>query len=202
MPVPTRDEEELAQRALFFMEILDLQCSSKAYADVPLVYHKSMPNLLAHVHFALTDAFKKEFLKDGHRTDLNKRAAITCATIAYVGPLRPTPGSNIAHSEETLESAHYLYANPMAAMRAACSIVPHPFHKRPFDDQHRIFRALRGIELPSVDWIIDESKANNGEIKSDCVVKLSEAEIATLCLLVDDFVVYSYLQNPEQWVYR
>lgn len=157
-----------------------------------------MPSILAHVYFCLTDAYKAEFLKDGHRTDGAKRAAITCATLSYVAPLRPPPGTNIVEADDSYEGSLYLYANPMLAMRAASTLVKHPFNKRPFDDRRRIYSALRGLKFPSVDWIIDEAINNDGVISSSCAVKLTEQEMANLSLLTDDFVIYSYLTVPEQ----
>ncbi len=88
--------------------------------------------------------------------------------------------------------------NPMLAMRCSCSIINHPFHKRPFDDRRRVYRAFFGFNLQSIDPILAEARASGGEITSDWEISLVPAEEALLNLLVDDFVMYSKFKIAEQ----
>ncbi len=198
MSVPSRSAEELTERSAYFKHILDLQCGSSLFRLSPIEYHVSMPEILAHVYFCLTDAYKQKHLHIGHRTDLAKRAAIKAATIAYVAPLRPPPGVNIPPQDDSFEGSLYRYANPMLAMRAASSVVAHPFHKRPFDDRRRVFNALAGLKFASVDPILAEARTNEGLITSAWTINITPQEESNIGLLVDQFILYSMLKNAEQ----
>lgn len=185
--------EDIVARANYFKQMLDIELASPALRDAELFYHESMPDILAQCYFAISQAYKKIYLAEGHRTDTSKRAALTCAAIVAVCPIRQDPDSN---SEE--KAAEAAYANPMLAMRCSCSIVNHPFHKRPFDDRRRIYRAFFGFALPSIEPILAEARANNGKIISDWEISLAPEEETLLNLLVDDFVMYSKFRIAEQ----
>jgi hypothetical protein len=90
------------------------------------------------------------------------------------------------------------YANPMLAMRCACSIVRHPFSKRPFDDRRRVYVAYMGLQFPSAEPIKIEARNNGGPIVSDWQITLTAQEESIINMLVDDFVLYSKLLIPEQ----
>jgi len=89
--VAERSQEDIAARADYFEKMIEMQLSASGFRNVNLLYHPEMPNILAHVYFALTNAYKKLYLNPGSRTDSAKRAALTCATIAAVVPIRPDP---------------------------------------------------------------------------------------------------------------
>lgn len=135
--------------------------------------HESAPLLLSECYFALSEAYKHGRLGVGHRTEPTKIAALTCVTIAVVCPLRPPNPDNVERVEE-------IYANPMLAMTAACSIVGHLFHQRAFDDRRRFYKALMRIEMPSLDPIIQEFVSRDGALNSDWKIDLSRSESGTL----------------------
>jgi hypothetical protein len=193
VPVVGVPAADLASRENYFRQMIEMELASPALREANLTYHAAMPNILAHCYFAVSEAYKKIYLRDGHRTDLPKRAALMCATIVAVGPIRTVPGAN--DPELAAEAA---YANPMLAMRISSSIIKHPFHKRPFDDRRRVYRAFFSFKLPSIDPILEEARTNNGAIPTDWQISLSAAEESLLNLLVDDFVVYSKLVTAEQ----
>jgi hypothetical protein len=150
--------------------------------DLGVIYYPQVHNLLAHVYFALSEAYKGEFLYPKKGTDPTKQAAITCATIAVVRPLHaPSP---------VIEKEEYIYINEMLAMRCACGIVDHPVHTRGFDEQRRIYMMLGRLVLPSIAPIVDEAVAYNGAITSNFEIKLTTAEEFNLKALVSLFVVF------------
>jgi hypothetical protein len=160
-------------------------------------FHPKIGDLLAEVYFALTDAYKAAFLSPGRRTEARKIAALTCASIAAVQPLRP-PAS-------TIEREEYLYINPMFAMRCACAIVDHPWHKRAFDERRRFCKALMDIRLPCTDDMIADANANDGVILLGTYsLDLSPPERAFLHMLIGRFEVLEqqkiYVQTePDQF---
>ena len=154
--------------------------------DLGIIYHPQVSNLLAHVYFALSEAYKGNFLYPERRTDPTKQAAFTCASIAVVRPLH-TPTATIDREE-------YVYINQMLAMRCACGIVDHPVHIRGFDEQRRMYMMLDRLTLPSVAPIVDEAVSNNGGITSDFQIKLTIAEEFNLKALISIFVVYKDLK--------
>jgi hypothetical protein len=172
--------------------MIDLQLGSRLMRDLGIVYHPQAPNLLAHVYFALSEAYKGGFLYPDRRTDPTKIAAITCAAISGVRPLHAPTAA--------VEREEYIYVNQMLAMRCACGIVDHPVHTRGFDEQRRIYMMLQRIALPSIEPIVDEAVSNNGLITSDFQIKLTSAEEFNLKALINLFVVYKdlkiYQTNP------
>jgi len=186
LAVVGKSPAEVATRADYFQKMIDLQLGSKVLKDLGVVYHPRVPELLAHVYFALSEAYKAEFLYPGKRTDPTKIAAITCATIAVVRPLH-APVSTITKEE-------YIYMNEILAMRCACSIVDHPVHIRGFDEQRRVYKMLQRLQLPSVDQIINEAVQSNGAIASEVQIKLLPQEEFALKALINLFVVYKDLK--------
>ena len=153
--------------------------------DLGLLYHPSVADVLSHIYFGLSEAYKAEYLYPHERTDPTKQAAITCAAISVVKPLRP-PSAEIAREE-------FLYANQMLAMRCSCSISEHPFHTQAFDARRRIYKQLSLIELPYTKEVMTESANNNGQIKSEIVFKLNLNEEYKLKSIVNMFVVLTDL---------
>ncbi|MBX9710674.1 MAG: hypothetical protein K2X60_06535 [Xanthobacteraceae bacterium] len=181
MPVVGKTALEISNRAAFFKTAIDIQLAAPAMQGLGLGYHPLMPDILAHAYFAMSEAYKKQFLYPAKQTDPTKQAAITSAAIAFIKPLRP-PDSRIQREE-------YIYVNPMMAMRAACGIVDHPFHTRDFDGQRRFFKQLDLLDFPNVTSIMSEAAANGGEIKGNLQITLTRQEEYQLKSLINMFVV-------------
>lgn len=186
MPVVGKTAAEISTRAEYFQKMIDLQLRSAVMRDLGLLCHPSAASVLSHVYFGLSEAYKGEFLYPDKRTDPTKQAAITCATIAVVKPLRP-PFIEIDREE-------FIYANQIFAMRCSCSIVEHPFHAQAFDARRRIYKQLSLIDLPCTSDIVTEAANNNGQIRSEAVFKLSSVEEYKLKSLVNLFVVLKELK--------
>lgn len=181
MPVVGKTALEISARADFFKTAIDIQLAAPAMHGLDLGYHPLMPGILAHAYFAVSEAYKKQYLYPDKQTDPTKQAALTCAAIAFIKPLRP-PDSRIQREE-------YIYVNAMLAMRAACGIVEHPFHQRDFDSQRRFYKQLNLLELPNMASIMSEAAANGGEIKGNVQVSLTRHEEYQLNSLINMFVV-------------
>jgi hypothetical protein len=61
-----------------------------------------------------------------------------------------------------------------------------------------VYRAFFEFNLPSIEPILAEARADNGKIISDWQISLTPAEQTLLNLLVDDFVMYSNFKIAEQ----
>ncbi len=181
-------EADIAARAEYFLHRIEATVNSPALKDAGLIYHERVHDILAHVYFALSQSYKKTCLKEGNRTDSWKRAAITCASVTAVQPIRPPLIVNDLDKEE------YLYANPMLAMRCACPIVEHVFEKRPFDDQRRQFKSILGLTFPCIEPILIEARKNNGVINREHDVMLSSDEESKINSLIEHFMLFSYLK--------
>lgn len=185
MPVVGKTAAEISTRAEYFRKMIELQCRSPALRDLGLLYHPSAADVLSHIYFGLSEAYKAEYLYPHERTDPTKQAAITCAAISVVKPLRP-PSAEITREE-------FLYANQMLAMRCSCSIIEHRFHTQAFDARRRIYKQLSLIEFPCTKEVMTEAANNNGQIKSEIVFKLNLNEEYKLKSLVNLFVVLTDL---------
>jgi hypothetical protein len=182
LPVVGKQAADINARAAYFLKMIELLTGSSAFNHLGLQYHSNVHNVLAHVYFAMSEAYKSKFLNPGKRTDPTKQAALTCAAICAVNPLRPLP-TEAVHEE-------HLYINQMLAMRCACTIIEHPIHERSFDEQRRIYLQMQRFVFPSIQPLLDEAAKNNGEIKSEVAIKLTPPEEASLTGLVALFVAY------------
>lgn len=168
LPIQSRKAEELADRARFFKEALELTIASRAFRGADLMYHNSHPDQLAHVYFALHDAYKGVYIRKTHLSDQAKRAAMTAAAVIAVSPIHRNPDKNDPVIErKPWELADADYPNPFLAVRAACAIVDHPFHKRTWDDRRRVYCSYVGFEFPTVEPIIEEARRNSGAISTN-----------------------------------
>jgi hypothetical protein len=191
VPVYGVPQADILSRARYYRQRIEDTVSSAALRDVGLVYHDHIHDILAHVYFAISQAYKKTCLKSGNRTDAWKRAAITCASITAVQPLRPPLIVN------DLEREEYLYANPILAMRCACPIVEHQFEKRPFDDQRRQYKSILGMQFPCIEPILVEARKSNGIIENEYDVMLTTDEEAKINSLIEHFMLFSYMRIPN-----
>jgi hypothetical protein len=188
VPVVGKTALDISTRAEFFKDAIEVQLKSPAMQGLGLVYHEKMPEILAHAYFAMSEAYKRTFLYPNKQTDPTKQAALSCAAIAFIKPLRP-PDSRIQREE-------YIYVNAMLAMRASCAIVEHPFHTRDFDSQRRFFKQLDLLDLPNVTSIMNEASANGGVIKGNLQIALTRQEEYQLKSLINMFVV---LRDMKIW---
>lgn len=186
MPVAGKTAAELEKRADYFDKMIRLQARSPALSGLEILWHSHIGMLLSHIYFAVSEAYKGEFLYPDKRTDPTKQAAFTCAAIAVVKPLH-SPSSEVDREE-------YVYMNQMLAMRCACGIVEHPFHARAWVERRRIYKMLERVQLPSTSPIIEEAFGNNGTINTDWKIILSVQEEFSLQSLVNLFVVYKDLK--------
>lgn len=182
MPVVGKTSDEVARRAEFFRAIMDIAIASPSFNTLPIGYHPNVPTVLAEVYFAVSEAYKRLYLKPGSRTERVKVVALSVATVAYVSPLRP---QDPAHADRE----ELLYLNPMLAMRVATAIIKHPFEKRTPDDQRRFFRALAELDLPCAAPMIEEANSNGGVLTSNWQIDLAAADRSILNLLVSRFTV-------------
>lgn len=195
MPIQGRADDEVALRAEFFRHVLGLMDKAAARRGRTLFYHEGQPTLLAHVYFALHDAFKSFYLRDGHLSDSAKRAAVSCATVIAVAPIHPNP--NVGVDPATDDDIDY--PNPFFAARCAAAFLPHPFEKKTWDSRRRDYVGYTGLQFPSVDPIISEWEAGGGQIVTAWPVpKLSPQEEASLCLLANGFQTAALFQIHEQ----
>jgi hypothetical protein len=182
LPVDGRSAEEVAERADFFKRLLQYQIGSPAFTSINLTCHPSIGNLLAEVYFAITNAYKSGLLPPGSRTDPIKQAALTCAAVVTVNPIRPI--------STEIDQEEIIYANPMFAMRCACSIIDHPYHTRSFDERRRVYRGLPGLCVRPADAMIQEALQNDCRTTSTWTIELSSRERSQLDILVNMFAVY------------
>jgi hypothetical protein len=186
LPVVGKTAADIDARAAFFLGMIEKLTSSSAFSSLGIVYHSNIHNILAHVYFALSEAYKGKFLNDGKGTNPTKQAALACAAICAVNPLRPVPG------EEVREE--HIYMNQMLAMRCACAIINHPVYLRSFDEQRRIYLQMQRYSFPSVRTILDATIANNGYISSNIAISLTPDEEVIVKSLISLFVVYKDLK--------
>jgi hypothetical protein len=187
LPIVGKQQADIDGRAAFFKEVIGLLTGSSAFNHLEIQYHSEVHKVISHVYFALSEAYKRQFLHDGAGTDPTKQAALTCAAICAVKPLRPLP-TNKVHYE-------HIYINQMLAMRCACIIIDHPIQFRTWDEQRRIYMQMDRFMFPSVKPILEEAATNNGEIKSNFKITLSPQEEATLKGLISLFEAYKSLKG-------
>jgi hypothetical protein len=186
LAVTGKTPEDISARAIYFQAAIDTQLASPALQDLQISYHCNIPTLLAEIYFALSEAYKSVYLSPENRTNTPKIAALTCASIAVVKPLRP--------NNPVIEDEEFIYVNGLLGLRAACAIVEHPFHTRSFDDIRRWCRSLDHFQMPSVQPIIAEAARNNGITNSTWAINLSSEERCKLDTLISMFSVLKDLK--------
>jgi hypothetical protein len=197
LPIEGRANDEISLRANFFGHIFGLMDKAAASRGRTVFYHVGHPDLLAHVYFALHDAFKSCYVRDGHLSDAAKRAAVSCATVIAVAPLHPNP--NVSRSFDPSTDDDIDYPNPFMAARCAAAFLPHPFEKKTWDARRRDYCGYTGLQFPSVEPIIADWESNGGRVvKVLPVPQLSPQEESSLCLLANGFQTASLFQTPEQ----
>ena len=156
------------------------------------------PSLLAHVYFALHDAFKSYYVRHGHLSDAAKRAAASCAAVIVVAPLHENPNKPLDQVDPTTDE-DIDYPNPFLAARCAAAFLPHPFQRKTWDARRRDYCGYTGLQFPSIEPIITEWESNGGVVVSTWPVPaLTPQEESTLCLLANTFQTAALFQTPEQ----
>jgi hypothetical protein len=179
LAVVGKTAEEIAARAETFSALAHAQLWLPEFAALNIHFEPATASILAEAYFAISEAYKRERLKPGSRTEWTKAAALAAATVAIVKPLRPVGAPN---------DPLWPLINPMFAMTCAYGYVRNMFGAKPFDEKHRMYRALMGLELPSLAALIEEGNATKGKFQSRWEITLSPHEIALLDLLVAYFV--------------
>lgn len=173
-------------RAGFFAEAISLHLKDIAFAGTEIEHHPKISSVMAEAFFALTDAYERRHLNAGKKIEPVKQAALTCAVICCVMPLRPVL--------ELVDREELIYINPMLAMRAACAIIAHPFHRRAFDEQRRHYRLTQSLSLPSLAPLLDEANTNDCVLTSNFELDLKRDERDRLNGLVNYFTVLKELK--------
>jgi hypothetical protein len=179
--VAGKTTEQLDARANFFRIAIQKQIESPILNSLSPTYHPRAPNVLAELYFSISEAYKRLYMAPGRLTDDSKKAAFSCAAVCALKPIRCDAA--------LIEREEFIYANQMLAMRIACSIVEHPFHKRAFDETRRFFRALQELRLPSTDPIIEEAAKLDGLFTSEWNITLTSGERSALNMLINMFSV-------------
>lgn len=181
MPVNGVTAADIAVRASFFAKATELLLEGPAFSGCLVEVHLGIHSVIAEGFFALADAYERHHLKPGKKIEPVKQAALTCAVVCAISPLRPTAA--------LVEEEELLYINPMLAMRAACSVIGHPFDKRAFDERRRHYRMVGSLRLPSLAPLIAEANANDGVLSSDFSFDLAMDERHRLNGLINYFTV-------------
>jgi hypothetical protein len=179
LAVVGKTAEEIAACAETFGTLAHAQLWLPDFTALNAHFEPATAPILAEAYFAISEAYKRERLKPGSRTEWTKAAAFSAATVAIVKPLRP-----IGAPTDPL----WPLINPMFAMTCAYGHVRNMFGAKPFDEKNRMYRALMGLELPSLAVLIDEGNATRGKFQSKWEITLSRQELALLDLLVAYFV--------------
>ena len=125
-----------------------------------------------------------------HKTEPSKIAALTCVSIALVNPVRPLAPPDVPDYVVA-------YANPMFAMRCACSIVEHPFHRRSWEDRARFYDGLRDLHFSSFDRYIEDSNQGIRKLLDPMKFELGREEMR---LIEDKIMMFTVLQELK--IYR
>lgn len=181
MPVSGVTSQEIEVRADFFAKATEVLLHGPAFKGCAVDAHPRINLVMAEAFFVIADAYERHHLKPGKRIEPIKQAAIACATVCVVAPLRPR--------DMKIEQEELLYINPMLAMRASASIIDHPFHNRSFDEQRRHYRMIGATKLPSLRPLIDEANAKDGVLVSGFSVDLDVDERHRLNGLINYFTV-------------
>src|SRR5207244_2840981 len=88
-------------------------------AKVGMTFDDEAAHVLTQAYFMLSESYRTFRSDPEHLTNHAKIAAICCAAICAVQPLR--------HDKPDFRIAAVRYANPMFAMRCAESIIKHPW---------------------------------------------------------------------------
>jgi hypothetical protein len=180
---------EVASRADVLAELAFKQLWQRDFVSLAAEFRRPTSRIMAECYFAMSEAYKRQTLSPGARSEWTKVAALTAATIAVVNPIRPSARA------ADLGNPAWLYVNPSFAMFAAYDGIPNLFFAKDFDEQRRVLRSLRELRLPSLNPIIVEGVQADGNFTSDWYIDLNSSELSYLDLLISYFVLLK--ENEE-----
>jgi hypothetical protein len=185
--------ERIDRRAHFFLEMGNRHVGTTIIRNAGIKFNPATAVTLSEAYFLLSESYKAYRSEGDHRTANSKIAAITCAAVCAINPLRPPKAD--------FEILEVRYANPMFAMRCAASIIEHPWHLRAFEERRRTYDELTATHFPCLDvFIRDVANAEKKELeyyntKSDKFsVGITFPEITRIESLVNRFVVYEEMK--------
>lgn len=167
------DVQKVRQRADFFLVEAGQLCAQARFAQYGFALSDENAMYLSEAYFLVNEAYKERRQNEGHKTQPPKIAAITAAVIGMVNPLRPAAPPQAATKETT-------YANPLFALRAACTIVDHPIHKRPWEQRMWFCDQTRLDRLECLDSYLELVRAGKRTIGDLFDISLSDADLARI----------------------
>jgi hypothetical protein len=185
--------DRITRRAQFFLEMGNKQVGSQSIRNGGIKISIATAQVLAEAYFLLSESYKSYRSEGEHKTANPKIAAMTCAAICALNPLRP-PKADFGVLE-------IRYANPMFAMRCASAIIEHPWHTRSFEERRRTYDELTTLQFPCLDKFIQDVSSGRKRPLEDYNTKtdkfsigLTFPEIARIESLINRFVVYQELK--------
>lgn len=182
-------QERIERRAQFLRKMGQRHISTPLLQSVGMKFDDAAALTLSEAYYLLSESYKSYRNEPDHRTANPKIAAMTCAAICAINPLRP-PAADFGIVE-------IRFANPMLAMRCATTIIQHPYHMRAFDERRRIYDELAITHFPCLDPYISDVKAGNKKPLENYNTKpdkfsigISLQEVTKIESFVSRFIVY------------
>jgi len=189
----TVSRDRIERRAFFFQEMANKHLATPSLKNAGIELRSGHAITLAEAYFLLSESYKSYRSEGEHKTANPKIAAITCAAVCAVNPLRPPKAD--------FEILEVRYANPMFAMRCASAIIEHPWHTRSFEERRRTYDELIAMHFPCLDpFIRDAAQGRKKELSSyntkndKFSVGITFDEITRIESLVNRFIVYQELK--------
>jgi hypothetical protein len=189
----TVTHERIERRANFFGQIAREFIQIPSIQAAGITFSDEVALNLAEAYFLLSESYKTYRSETEHRTADPKIAAITCATICALTPLRPPRAD--------FDDLQIRYANPRYAMRCASVIIQHPWHKRAFEERRRTYDELLILEFPCLNnYIADVARGEKKDLelyntKNDKFsIGITFPELSRIESLVNRFIVLKELK--------
>jgi hypothetical protein len=190
------DPGRIERRAQFYLEIGRAHGSTPLLRSAGVHFDEALALTLSEAYFLLSESYKTYRNHPGHLTAKPKIAAMHCAAVCAVNPFRPNDPS--ATPLQNYEVVEIRYANPMYAMRCACTPIEHPYHMRAFDERRRIYDELTITAFPCLDPFLADTRADrkkpliqyNTRADEKFSVGISLQEITKIESFVSRFEVY------------
>jgi hypothetical protein len=161
--------DRIEKRANFFKNMATRFAAGEAVQKAGIVFNPLHALTLAEAYYLLSESYRSYRMETDHRTATPKIAALTCAAICAVNPLRPPKAD--------FENLDVRYANPMFAMRCAISIVTHPYHLRAFEERRRILDELAITHFPCLDPYLADVACGQKKPLDDYNMKLDKFSV-------------------------
>lgn len=181
------DENRILTRTKFIVDIGSEFIKTPERAAHGPIFGVEEARCVAEAYFLLSEkAFKPKRIEANHKTTMPKIAALTCAAISTVNPIR--------FAVESSDVTAVRYANPMFAMQLACSVIDHPYHVRAFEERRRLYEQILGLELPCLQPFLDDRMAKKNTPLSSFELNFTRAEMREIEGLVSIFTVYEEMK--------